>query len=530
MKKILASVLTAAMMLSMGTAVFAAEGSDTVEPGIISEVVLKDQKVNDYSDEVEECISVVMTTSPETAYRVVMYDKDGKEMVAVEPLANPADDLYGSNKLNAKIIFSDGVSDNWEQTNYVSFTDGVKPAKITVEMADGTVVGTYIVAETDTLYTKWADLKGTVADYNGTQDNVAANFDKAYDIVNEKNNSEAPAENFIFNVSPISAYDGDEKDILSKEIGEGESAKTVKAYMEEICKKLNLKAIFNAAIDADTTKSVEVELDAKWFPEIGKYTFEITETAGITAGVTYNNKSIYLVVTILRTDANTGVNDVNNAKYVAAVHYETEDGLKESQIVNEYRAGSLAVNKQITGNMANKDDTFEVTVTFKAPEGKKIESEIYYADGTTTVSKATVNEDKTFATAVITLGHDETVVFTNIPYGVTYTVVESEEKYPDYKASYAYSDSTYTVDGLNNGIDTKDTEKTDDDEMATYKAMDKSNASIDVNADLVTITNNKDTEVDTGISVDSIPYIAMLGVVAIGGTGLVISKKRRSED
>ncbi|MBO5127241.1 MAG: QVPTGV class sortase B protein-sorting domain-containing protein, partial [Clostridia bacterium] len=44
------------------------------------------------------------------------------------------------------------------------------------------------------------------------------------------------------------------------------------------------------------------------------------------------------------------------------------------------------------------------------------------------------------------------------------------------------------------------------------------------------ITNNKGAEVDTGISVDSIPYIAMLGVVAIGGTGFIVSKKRRSED
>ena len=46
--------------------------------------------------------------------------------------------------------------------------------------------------------------------------------------------------------------------------------------------------------------------------------------------------------------------------------------------------------------------------------------------------------------------------------------------------------------------------------------------------DNIIIVNNKGTEVDTGITLDNMPYILILTVVAIGAVGFV-SKKRSSE-
>ena len=97
------------------------------------------------------------------------------------------------------------------------------------------------------------------------------------------------------------------------------------------------------------------------------------------------------------------------------------------------------------------------------------------------------------------------MTFSNIPYGITYTV--EEEDYTD----AGYEAAKYK---LNGGEDTPNPVE----------------GEVDSSGDKVVITNTKDTTVDTGISVDSIPYIVMLGAAMFGGTGFMISKKRRSED
>ena len=104
------------------------------------------------------------------------------------------------------------------------------------------------------------------------------------------------------------------------------------------------------------------------------------------------------------------------------------------------------------------------------------------------------------ASADITLKHGETVTFENIPYDVTYTVVEND----------------YTADGY---------------DVASYKmnGIDASDGSgmIDSAADTVEITNNKGGEVDTGINLDSMPYIMILALVAVCAV-VMFARKRFS--
>ena len=47
-------------------------------------------------------------------------------------------------------------------------------------------------------------------------------------------------------------------------------------------------------------------------------------------------------------------------------------------------------------------------------------------------------------------------------------------------------------------------------------------------ADTVTITNNKDTDIDTGIILDSLPYVLVVTVV-LSAAVLMFVNKRRSE-
>lgn len=231
---------------------------------------------------------------------------------------------------------------------------------------------------------------------------------------------------------------------------------------------------------ANKTKNITITLPP--YTSVGIYTYTFTETDGGTAGVTYRSDAITLVVTVI---------EQNGKVRVAAVHTEDEGGTKSGTFNNEYSAGSLSVTKNVTGIMGDQQKEFTVKVTFTAPAGDTVREAITYVDGTETKSIAAGWTGSQEAT--ITLKHGETVTFTNIPYGVTYTVDEND----------------YTADGY---------------DAASYSFADN-NKKIDSASEGVTITNNKGGTVDTGISMDAMPYVLLLSVACVG-LFLFISKKR----
>jgi len=250
-----------------------------------------------------------------------------------------------------------------------------------------------------------------------------------------------------------------------------------------------------------------------------------------------------LVVTVIE-DLNE--DKTTTVKRVAAVYCTGKDGAKLDEFTNTYSAGTLEVSKTVTGVLGDKEKYFKVTVTFTAPTDDTVNSDIDISGGSAHVHNEEcyltcdseedghVHDAETCYGKELTCGiteanpvevgtgwtgskaveiyvkHGDTIKFDNIPVGVTYTVVEDSYSSEGYEAAvYANSDDAKTTDTGAGSI--TGTETTTDN-------------------DTVAITNNKGGTVDTGISVDSIPYIAMLGVVAIGGTGFIVSKKRRSED
>lgn len=223
------------------------------------------------------------------------------------------------------------------------------------------------------------------------------------------------------------------------------------------------------------------------YTSVGIYTYTFTETDGGTAGVTYRSDAITLVVTVI---------EQGGKVRVAAVHTEGEGKGKSGEFNNEYSAGSLSVKKTVTGIMGDQQKEFTVKVTFTAPADDTVREAITYVDGTETKTIAAGDGWTGSKEVEITLKHDETVTFTNIPYGVTYTVVED--------------DYTNEADG---GYD-----------EASY-AFDDENKKIDSASENVTITNNKDGEIDTGITMDSMPYILLLAVTCMG-LFVFVSKKR----
>ena len=242
-------------------------------------------------------------------------------------------------------------------------------------------------------------------------------------------------------------------------------------------------AVYGKGDAGSATKSKEITITLPEYTSVGIYTYEFRENDGQTAGVSYRETPITLKVTVI---------EDGGKKRVAAVHTESQ-GTKSGTFDNTYSAGSLAVSKTVTGLLGDHDKEFTVTVTFTAPEGDTVREAITYVDGTE--EKTIPANWDTTATANITLKHGETVTFTNIPYGVTYNVAETDYTDEGYAASYNFSDD---------------------------------NKKIDSASDSVVITNNKGGTVDTGINLDNAPYILLLAIAALGMFGFV-SKKRSSE-
>lgn len=298
------------------------------------------------------------------------------------------------------------------------------------------------------------------ADYDAYLD-VKPVVPKTYEV----NNGTAPAETFTFSFAGVSYKNGD---------GETVADATIPAID-------NVTISFDA-ISETASKSVAVDIDANDY-ELGVYTYKVTEVAGSTAGVTYSDEELYLVLTILRDES-------SNQHYVAAMHYESATGTdKSSGFTNEYDAGSLSVTKDIKGNMADMDKEFAFTIVFTAPSGETVNSAITVSKPDGTSETITFTEGETTYTYTIDLGDDDTVTFANIPEGVTYTVSEDAENYT--------SDHTTEADG--------------------------SISANDNDADLW--TNTLTNEVDTGINMDSMPYILLLAVACMG-VFVFISKKR----
>lgn len=232
---------------------------------------------------------------------------------------------------------------------------------------------------------------------------------------------------------------------------------------------------------ATARKNITITLPT--YNAVGVYTYTFTETQGNTAGVTYRTEPITLVVTVIEQDGKVRV---------AAVHTENAGSTKSGEFDNTYSAGSLSVKKIVTGNMGDKEKEFNVTVTFTAPEGEAVKEAIKYTVGTEEKSILASDWERGSASAQITLKHDQTITFTNIPYGVSYTVVE--DTYTDYTTKY---------DGASGTIN-----------------------SVAANA---TITNDKGGNVDTGIVLDSMPYVLLLTVAAMG-LAVLLTKKRASRE
>lgn len=244
--------------------------------------------------------------------------------------------------------------------------------------------------------------------------------------------------------------------------------------------------ISDVSFDGTKTETKNVTVTLPEYQKVGKYEYTISETASQNAGVTTQATSLTLVVYVLN-----GEEGTLTCQVALMANGEKVDGFT-GDLANKYESGSLAVSKTVTGNLGDKTKDFNVTVTFTNEKGASV---ISYVDGVDTKTIAFVAGE---AKAEVSLKHNETITFTNIPAGTTYTVEEDD----------------YT--GENGGY-----------EAAKYTCSDENKTINADDADTVNIENRKNNDsVDTGISLDSVPFILILAVCA--GAAILFVTKRRS--
>lgn len=262
------------------------------------------------------------------------------------------------------------------------------------------------------------------------------------------------------------------------------------------------------------------------YTAVGIYTYILNEIDNGTAGVTYFTQDITLVITVMAND--------DGSFYVSAVHCETpidvsnENGTKTDKFENVYAAtstdpadGGLNFTKTVSGNLGDRDKYFEFTVTFTPEAGKDYSDAVIvtvnggsHADNPTEVDLTSGTEQ----TVTFYLKHNETIRFGNVPYGMTYSYVETVAGKDGYTTTYP----TVTVG-------TGEIDPETNEEITT--TADDLTGTINFAAKNYTVNNEKNKEIDTGISIDDLPYIMALAVVLIGGVVFFVSKKRiKAED
>ncbi len=257
----------------------------------------------------------------------------------------------------------------------------------------------------------------------------------------------------------------------------------------------------------------EVTLSIPTYEKVGVFYYEFEEKDNGVAGVTYIKNKITVRVTV--------VQDWPNNKLVIAAIAIRENGesgatiengkatydlsKKVDSLDNTYEAGSLSLKKTVDGNMGEIGKVWNFTITLKAPTGKTVYSKITATPSTNAAITKIDDQDAsgnviaagengwTEKTINVTLTHGESIVFENIPKGVTYAITEAEADQDGYVTTPSNAEGTIA-------------------------AKTESKASF---------TNKKNVNIDTGVALDSTVYVL---ITALALAGFVALKIRRRED
>lgn len=253
-------------------------------------------------------------------------------------------------------------------------------------------------------------------------------------------------------------------------------------------------------------ESAEITVKLPQYNVAGIYTYTISEVDTNVAGVTYLANPLNVKISVTNgTTAGTFV--------IAGIAVrEGNNTTKTDKFENKYDSGTLEISKAVTGNMGDKAKVWDFTVTLTAPTGDTVNAPITITGTYTSVKENTTAVPATGIAAgwtgektlKVQLTDAQNIKFANLPAGVTYTVVEDAASTDPEKANADGYKTTTTFSDTN-----------------TTKAIAAGDA------DTVAFVNNKQVDIDTGVTLDSTVYML---IMALALAGFVVLKIRRRED
>lgn len=327
-----------------------------------------------------------------------------------------------------------------------------------------------------------------------------------------------------------------------------------------------------AGAAGSTTKSY-VSLTVPTYEAVGDYWYKVTETDNNVAGVLYGtndnqteditkdngeHNGIYYIhvqvtnaetkgqyirtVTLHKTAPDATETRTNEAyeNWYKGNHQNSEgqNDKKVNDIQNKYYAGTLKIEKKVTGNAGDKNELFKVTVKFNNATNASMLSDITYknfynASGSQQVTTTSINwKDTVTASSHTTqtksvefyIKDGTTVEFDNIPYGVQYEITETQPADDKYVHNFTYGTVAVAEGDSTNDVSTQDIAgKFNDvayqaDSISAEGNQDGSGSwgnakvtgSISDDLDHVIIENVKESTIDIGVVTEDAPYVAIL--------------------
>ncbi len=245
--------------------------------------------------------------------------------------------------------------------------------------------------------------------------------------------------------------------------------------------------------------------DIDEFTHAGEYAYTVEEVAGSNDKITYDDSEYKVRVYV--------ANDGNGLKF-DGVTVQNEDGDKVDptkkgdtsafNFTNTYKDnfenddGVLKVTKSVTGSYGDKTKTFPVTVTLTIPSTAAA-TDVALADGSEgTLSGLTVTAN---------LSDEKSIIFSKLPAGTTFKVEEIQDAY--YTGKISGSLVTEKIFAAGENVTATST-----------------GPIVDNNGKTVTLTNNRDSIIPTGVVINNLPYILMVALGVLGTVFIVLKKKR----
>lgn len=244
-----------------------------------------------------------------------------------------------------------------------------------------------------------------------------------------------------------------------------------------------------AAFTKSGTQSITVDIPTYY--NVGVYTYRIDQIANYGTETMYvDDAPLYMIVTAAYDEETHDL--VNYVAFRKGSATGTKLSEKEVAFENVYRFSGMSVTKRVTGALGDRQRAYNIAIEFGPTSGVDV-TEFVRMNTDELGRDAIVSSNSN--RIVFKLHDGETINFDYLPLGTKYKVLEEET-------------GNFTVNYQND-------EGTIEDEDTRI---------------VCTVENSFPDSVDTGISLDNMPYLLILAGVVVVGAGYIVSRKKRDEE